>query len=46
LYDIGLALFAQRLLIPDGLGKLDSFFPDHQTRDVRHFDARSYDILS
>ena len=27
MYDIGLALFAQLLLIPDALDKLDAFFP-------------------
>ena len=32
--------------IPTALAKLDYFLRDHQTRDVRHFDPRLYDILS
>jgi hypothetical protein len=43
LYDIGLALFAQLLLIPDALDKLDALFP--VIKQLRDFDARSYDSL-
>ena len=31
---------------PDALAQLDYFLRDHRTGDVRHFDARLYDILS
>src|SRR5246500_3637878 len=32
--------------IPEALARLDYFLRDHRTGDVRHFDARLYDILS